>query len=215
MKVLQNIGILRNSIYQRYKAKAESQLSTIGAETIDISSDTTFTGNASDYCSSEYCVINTEYNLTLDTGFVCDTRVLFMTSGDITIQPNLTNDGSTDGCIFVSGGNITIEEGSYASSGSTEPLYDIIEGYFLADGSITIEAGDAGLDVKDGLQINGGLIGFGGTQSIVMERNMKLIDKAKYPTLAIHADARYGKIALQFFGPERSVYKQEVGYKPF
>ncbi len=138
-----------------------------------------------------------------------------MTSGNITIRPNITNDSSTDGCLFLSGGNITIEEGNYASQGSTEPLYDVTEGYFLTDGSIIVQSGDAGLGIKDGLQVNGGLIAFGGTQSIAVGRDMQLINKAKYPTLAIHTDARYGKIALEFFGPERSVYKQEVGFKPF
>jgi len=211
--VLQNSGIARNNIYQVFKSRVEGQLSTIGAETI---TDTVFDVRASDYCSSEYCVVKTEENITINSGFVCDTRVLFLTSGNITIEPNITNDGSTDGCIFVSGGNITIEEGDYASSGNLEPLYDIVEGFFLADGTILIEAGDAGQEVKDGLQINGGLVGFGGdTQSIIVERTMRLVYKVKYPTLAIHTDARYGKIALQFFGPERSVYKQEVGFKPF
>ena len=138
-----------------------------------------------------------------------------MTSGNITIQPNVTNESPTDGCIFVSGGNIIVEEGNYASEGSSTPLYDIVEGYFLADGAIVVEAGDMGLEVKDGLQVNGGLIGFGGTKSIAVGRTMKLIDKAKYPSLAVHADSRYGKLALDFFGPERSVYKQEVGFKPF
>jgi hypothetical protein len=215
VKVLQNAGLLRNSVYQIFKDRAENQLSSISAETISISGETTFTGNSSDYCSSEYCVINTEYNLTFASGFVCDNRLLVMTSGDITVQPNITNSSSSDGCIFVSGDDIVIEEGTYASDGNLEPLYDLVEGFFLADGTILVEAGDMGLDVKDGLQVNGGLVAFGGTQSVIVGRNMKLVDKAKYPALGIHSDVRYGKIALEFFGPERSVYKQEVGYKPF
>ncbi len=215
VKVLQEIGLLRNNIYLTYKDRAESQLSAIGAETIPISDNTTFAGKGSSYCDAEYCIVNTIYNLTFDSGFICDTKMLFLTSGNITVRPNLMNEHNTDGCIFIAGGNIVIEEGTYASEGSTTPKYDIVEGYFLADGTILIEAGDVGLSVKDGLQINGGLIAFGGTQSVVIERDMKLKDKAMYPALAIHAASGYGKISLKFFGPERSVYKQEVGYKPF
>ena len=215
VKILQEVGILRNSTYLRYKDMAENQLTVIGAETVPVSGNTTFSGKTSDYCGSEHCVVNTSYQLTVDSGFICDSRMLFLTSGDIVVRPDLMNEHNTDGCIFVAGGNISIEEGTYASEGSTAPRYDIVEGYFLADGVIDIEAGDAGLSVKDGLQVNGGLIAFGGSQSIVLNRDMKLKDKAMYPSLAVHAAPGYGKIALEFFGPERSVYKQEVGYKPF
>ena len=215
VKVLQEVGMLRNSLYQTYKERAESQITAIGAETVSVLDNMIFTGKASDYCDGAYCIVNTTYNLTLDSGFLCDTKMLFLTSGNITIRPDLMNEHNTDGCIFVAGGNIVIEEGTYASEGSTTPKYDIVEGYMLADGIIYIEAGDAGLSVKDGLQVNGGLIAFGGTQSVVVARTMKLKDMSVYPALAVHAASGYGKIALKFFGAERSVYKQEVGYKPF
>ena len=214
--VLENIGILRNSAYLTYRAKANIEADDLEAEYVSAIGDTTFSGNASDYCSSEYCIVDSEYNLTIASGFSCDTRMLFMTSEDITIEPDLKNSNSTNACLFLSGGDITIEEGTYASEGETEPKYDVLEGFLIADGTINIETGDAGKSVKDGLQINGGTVAFGGTvKSIVITRDMKLADKLKYPIVAVHADVRYGKVALKFFGPEISIYKQEVGYKPY
>ena len=105
---------------------------------------------------------------------------------------------------------------SRVESGQTEPKYDYVEGFLIADGIINIKSGDAGKSVKDGLQVNGGMVGFGGSaKSIVITRDMKLADKQLYPIVAVMADSRYGKTALTFFGAEFTVYKQEVGYKPY
>ncbi len=187
---------------------------------------TTLSGRTSDIVSSSdpsvrcngdsSCVVSVAGNLTINEGFICDTRTTFLVDGNITIEPNVTAENTTSGCMFVSSNDITIGAGEYHSAGSSTPKYDLIDGYLIADGNINIPETDLSEDIRDGLIIRGGLVAFGteGGRSINFGRSLKLIDNNAFPTLAIHSDNRYLNFATMVFGGHKETFKREVGFKP-
>lgn len=162
------------------------------------------------------CVVTVEGNLTINENYLCDTRTAFLVNGNITVNPNVIASNTASGCIFVSSNDITIADGQYHSSGSTYPKYDVVDGYFIADGNINIPEGDKDKDVRDGLIVRGGLVSFGteGNKSISFGRSLKLVDNNAFPTLAVHADNRYLNFAAKVFGGHHETFKREVGFKP-
>jgi len=163
---------------------------------------------------------------------ICDKKTLIMASGDIHIEPDIINggDGNINGCIFVAGGSITVGAGDWVTQNATtleETKYDYLDAYLVADDIIDIqlvdlkEPGDAGsvIYTRDGLEIYGGLVAFGqdiptGTSAVQANRSFGLWN-AYIPTTTITWDPRYAKLAEAFFGSTATMYKREVGFKPY
>lgn len=169
-------------------------------------------------CTSDTsCVITVDGNLTINPGFICDTNAVFLVDGNINVSPNITASNSSSGCMFVSSQNITIGAGAYQSAGSSYPKYDVIDGYFIAEGNIVIPEVDRDEDIRDGLVVRGGLVALGTNEarSVQLGRSLKLVDNNNFPTLAIHSDNRYLNFSVQVFGGYSETIKRDVGFKPW
>lgn len=158
-------------------------------------------------------------SLTVSTDFICDGRAVFFVSGDLNIQGRVRNgDLNRDSCIFVVGGNIRIGEGikSSTNSNATEGLiveYDEVNAYILGDGQIDITK-ESSSTIYDGIYINGGLhtLRPGG---LIVNRNLKLEDRLKYPVLVVDHHSKYGVLARTLFGGSLVIQKTEIGVKPY
>ncbi len=184
----------------------------------------TLSGNLSDNCADrQKCksgiVINTvEGNLTVNSNFRCDTKSVMLVSGNIYVNPDVTNVDNKSACVFIAGENIYIKEGTRKSGSSIG--FDILNGYFLADSTIRIEKENKSSDERtDGLFIEGGLVSFGTdpneNASIMLKRELHLADRLPYPVLNIVHQAKYGKLMEEVFGGERLVFKSEIGFKEY
>lgn len=169
--------------------------------------------------SDGYCVLNFTGNLIIRSNLKCNRRVLLFVDGNLTINPPLRNSQTNimdasrrNGCIFVVGGDMVIDEGANQSS-PTIFAYDVIHGYFFVDGKVTIlheESKDSD-DIYDGVYINGGVHTLGG---ILINRYLRLIDRLNYPVVAIDHHSKYGVLGGMFFGSNFNLQKVEVGFKP-
>jgi hypothetical protein len=116
-------------------------------------------------------------------------------------------------CIYLAKGNISIGGGDHLSTDDQE--YDYLEGFFIAQGQINITDADSLKNIRDGLEIQGGLVAFGNEttgDAISINRNLRLYNLL-YPTVLVNYDFKYGKLAETFFGTEADIYKQETGFK--
>ncbi len=148
-----------------------------------------------------------------------DYRVYFV-DGDLEVQPdqyeNLAKQ-DVSGCIFVVSGNITILDGEHKSDGYDFPRYDLLHGFFIADGEINIEFVDEDKDVRDGLKVIGGLISSNSTSgesAIRLRRSLQLRDNVFYPTVIIFHNPAYNQIAKRVFGETLgSGHIRDIGFK--
>jgi hypothetical protein len=108
-------------------------------------------------------------NLTINANASCDIKAIIVINGTLTINPNLNAlplGGSpvvnTNGCMFVTKGDITVNAGSFASSGRTtaqSALYDRVYGFFITDGTFrTAVDRPVATSPADGLFIRGSVI---------------------------------------------------------
>jgi hypothetical protein len=153
---------------------------------------------------------------------VCKNKIhVYFVDNDLTVDPEAYEDlapiGGVLGCIFIVKGDITITEGIHKSgiNGSEYTVgYDILRGYFIADGEINIQFVDEDKDVRDGLKVVGGLFASGGSPSIRLGRSLQLRDNLRFPTLIVFHDARYFNIGRQILGDTfGSGYIQDIGLK--
>ena len=162
--------------------------------------------------------VNQEGELDLDRCQDGNNHIYFIDLPNFEVDPavykNLGN-GGTDGCIFIVKNNMTITEGDYVSEGMESVQYDIVRGFFLVDGVITIKKDGeddafAGYDLKDGLKVIGGLFATGGEQSIIIERSLGVYNLYA-PTVILFHDARYLEIARKALGDVG--YIRDIGFK--
>jgi hypothetical protein len=153
---------------------------------------------------------------------VCKNRIyVYFVDNNLIVNPSDFEDlaplGSVAGCIFVAKGDITITDGEYKSgiNGSEYTVgYDILRGYFIADGEINIQFVDEDKDVRDGLKVVGGLFASGGSPSIRLGRSLQLRDNLRFPTLIVFHDARYFNIGRQILGDTfGGGYVRDIGMK--
>jgi hypothetical protein len=174
-----------------------------------------------DCASGEYCYYEStnDIDLTdpdLPTTYSCTGNKLIISEENIIIDPTDYASGTTDrqdGCIYVAKGDIEITGGDYWSNPDVE--YDYFEGFFIAEGQIEISMADGTEEIRDGLEIKGGLVAFGNEitgDAISINRNLRLYNLL-YPTVLVNHDFKYGRIAETFFGREADIYKQEVGLR--
>ncbi|HOV30071.1 MAG TPA: hypothetical protein PLD77_03315, partial [Candidatus Dojkabacteria bacterium] len=166
------------------------------------------------------CIMYSTGDITIPSGFACDKSILFMTEGNITLNPNIVGDhNGLHGCIFIAKQDIEILEGEYKSASVVG--YDYIEGFLYAGNQVKIPFTDGARILRDGLEIYGGAIAMGkdltpnGAESAVQQsRNLRLFNDIN-PALVVVYDSRYSKISEIFFGKEAAIFKREVGYKPY
>jgi len=164
-------------------------------------------------------------------GLICDKKTLVMIDGDIHIEPDIFNggDGNINGCIFVASGNISIGAGEWKTqdySGYEAIKYDYMEAFMIAENKLDLELADVyypnstdRIYMRDGLEIHGGLVAFGsdlgpGESAVQVNRSLALFNNV-LPTVVTSWDPRYAKLSEIFFGTGASLYKQEVGFKPY
>ena len=170
-----------------------------------------------DLCNDdEYCYYQTTDSISI--GSQCSGYTLIISDGNITINPgtdeNIPSTRNT-GCIYLAKGNINILDGEYRSESSTDVQYDYMEGFFIAEQQIDIIAADSNMEIRDGLEVKGGIVALGNgvsDEALSINRNLRLYNLL-YPTLLVNYDFKYGRIAEQYFGTEADIYKQDVGFK--
>ena len=169
-------------------------------------------------CASGVCYVYSADDITIANGFNCTSKILVMSEGNITINPDITSSSTSTGCIFVAKGNIIIGAGTYKTGVNTNVHYDYIDAYLMAQGQIIFSLVDTDKSVRDGIEINGGMVAFGENitsgSAINVLRNLKLLNISN-PTVVLNYDYKYPNIATQFFGVEAPIYKQEIGFKSF
>jgi len=126
-------------------------------------------------------------DLTIDVN-ICDTKSIFLVSGNLSIQPNLVNEGFENGCMFIVQGTTTILPGD--GLGSADPdktVYDQVHGYFVT-GLFSTVADPSG----DGLYIKGGVVETDKTAgNMSLNRNLGNIRSQYSPSEIIEYDPRY------------------------
>ncbi|MDD3474739.1 MAG: hypothetical protein PHP08_02450, partial [Candidatus Dojkabacteria bacterium] len=162
--------------------------------------------------TTEYCVISSEGDITIPSGFVCSRKTLITSAGNIYITPDFTNEDSSDACILLANGDINIEDGL---SGTEDVHYDVIQALLIAGNNIVIEEDTSG----DGLIVEGGLIAFGsedtGISNIIDNRTISWGYRNSYPVIAVNNSAKYGLISKDIFGSQVEIFKLEIGFKPY
>ncbi len=179
---------------------------------IDLSS--TLSDNLSTLCTTSYCAFFRDGDLGVNN-LTCNKNAVIFVSGSLSVTPpivsvNSTTISNTNGCIFVVGGNVTINPGTN-DVGTFE--YEKINAFIVSDGVITLNHQSQA--IVDGVYINGGLISKGEANSIVIRRYLRLEERLVYPVLAIDLHPKYGILAEKFFGNSYVIQSTEVGLKPY
>ncbi len=176
-------------------------------------------GSLNGICNNEpYCMFEYTGDLEVKGDAICDNRSVIFVGGNLTIDTPLKNTSDNqlsnkNGCMFVVKGNVTVKKGANMSSSSLG--YDIIHGYILADGIITIDDERPKEGIIDGIYINGGLSSsYKGGVSIIINRHLRVEEKLTYPVLVIDYHPKYGVIAEKFFGRRGIIQSVEIGVKP-
>ena len=213
-------GIKKSDVYANYLDKVR-KLSNDSVVKVNRITNTTLSGTLSSSCDnpsacqSKGVVYTVEGDITVNSGFKCDGRAVIFATGNITVNPDVTNSTPTSGCVFFAGRDLSIVDGNKKSSvGSIG--FDQLDGYYIANGTLTIsKEKNSNTERPDALFVEGGLVSFGeGSQaSIVLLRELHLEDRNIYPALNIVHHAKYGKLMTDIFGGERLVFKSEIGYK--
>ncbi len=128
----------------------------------------------------------------------CDRRVVFISPNPMTLVPNITRSG-TGGCIFVSGGNVTVSAGGNLT---TTPLatggnssYDVINGYIISNGSFistkdNAQSGPSDTPATrqwDGMLIKGGVL----ATNVSLNRSLNSSGNADQPAEIYQYDPFY------------------------
>ncbi len=165
-----------------------------------------------------YYISNPDEDVHIPAGYTCDQPALIVSNRDIYIEPNIESGDGFAGCIFLAKNNIYIEGGEHLSTGD-KVLYDLIEGFYIAENKIIISPADRAESLRDGLEIFGSIVAFGSeitddTNAISIERSMRLFNQTN-PALVISYDNRYLPMSTLYFGQQAIVQKQEIGFKSF
>ena len=180
---------------------------------------TAIQNKTSDTCMEQNCYLYSADDIVIPSGYVCDKNTLFISDGNITINPDITSDSSKlSGCIFLAKNNIYIGAGTYKSTSTIG--YDYIEGEFIADNQIIFTIADQlqPSGIRDGIEVSGSLIAFGSNISsgsaVSIQRNLRLFNQSN-PALVQSYNPKFGAISQIYFGTDVPVYSQEVGFKSF
>jgi hypothetical protein len=170
------------------------------------------TGESSDI----YIIKNTDVNLSIEEGFICDGKGLITSTGNITIHPDFVNEDPQDACIILANGNIIIENGTDKTGLPVD--YDIIQAFLIAGGEIVIEMEDEVTSNLNGILIEGGLTAFTPiteSSAIVNKRKISIDYRNNYPALAVKHNPKYGLLSTDLFGTQTTMYQIDIGFKPY
>jgi hypothetical protein len=160
----------------------------------------------------EYCAVLKEGDIVIGSDFLCDTKALISSGGNITITPDFLNETNANACILLANGDIIIQPGE---SGSNDINYDVIQSLLIAGNNIVIEEDPS----NDGLIVEGGLIAFGsednGISNIIDSRTIAWGYRNSYPVIAVNNNAKYGLMSRDVFGSQIEIFKLEIGFKPY
>jgi hypothetical protein len=141
--------------------------------------------------TAETCFINVVGNLTLEN-ISCNSKAIFLIDGNLTIMNDFRNANVNSACLFIASGNILLDSNVNTKDETVDSgvaPYDMVEGYFIANGNITTNP-DIDFDLNkgymDGLIIRGGLIG----DSVELNRDLGLRNNMQPAELIIY-DSRY------------------------
>jgi len=187
-----------------------------------ISTSATLGGNTSGFVGTQsgtkkHIVI--EGNLTVNSGTVCDTQTIFFVKGTTTapldpiypnstlkIIPDLKVSGNNNGCLFVTNGDILIDNGSKASpsigiDAPTLSNYDLIEAALISDGKlITLKDVPSATEKGDGLAIKGSVV----TEDLTLQRDININANQFQPAHLFYFDPRY-----------REIFKSDMDYNKY
>ncbi|MCA9377022.1 hypothetical protein KC685_03825 [Candidatus Dojkabacteria bacterium] len=194
----------------------------------------------------KYCVFRpvdfySTSNVEFQPGFTCNRPTIIFVPGNLTVNPDLVRRGSiSNGCLFIVRSSISIESGNLRQSPmlmppeicrtdltdtDCYPIYDLLEGFFLTDGKITIQEDNTNptipgsSNVNDALHVRGALIAKGetgvnrATSAIENYRTLRLVLNNRFPTLVIHGDPRYYEMVKDAFGMYQYSYSTDIGFK--
>lgn len=213
-------GIKKSDVYSNYLDKVR-KLPEGSVVKVNRATSTTLAGSLSSSCDnpsacqSKGVVYLVQGDVTIQSGFKCDSRAVVIATGNMFVDPDITNSTSTSACVFMAGRDLTIRDGSNKSA-TNKIGFDVLDGYYIANGTLRISKENKNnTQRQDSLFVEGGLVSFGeGSQaSIVLLRELHLEDRNIYPVLNIAHHAKYGKLMTEIFGGERLVFKSEIGYK--
>lgn len=202
-------------IYDLITRNAAAPLTTINSSA-SISGDTaTFVGTGAN--TKRHVLING--NLTVNSDVTCNTQTIFFVKGNtstpldatypnttLKITPNLTVIGNNNGCLFITTGDILIDNGSRASASlgvdsSTLSNYDLVEAALITDGSlITLKDLFGANEKADGLAIKGSVV----TEDLNLQRDINLNGNQFQPAHLFYFDARY-----------REIFKNDLNYNKY
>lgn len=161
---------------------------------------------------NEACIYS---NLKLEAGNgknLCDSSKVIFVKGKLTISDELLNKDETSACLFVVDGDIEIKSSQPKKDrdGITLSPYDVIEGYFISNGKVTIAEDQdlvgAAKGYGDGIFIRGGIV----SNSFENKRNLGIRNTIQSPALMIY-DPRYLYILRNDISA-RIIKVRETGY---
>lgn len=158
-------------------------------------------------------------NLTVNSTAVCDTQTIFFVVGNVQspldgtyknttlkFNPDFKVSGNSNGCIFVTPGDILIDNGASATSNvsidnSQLANYDLIESALFTDGQFITKKDVAGNGLKnDGLAIKGSVV----SENVVLQRDLNLNSNQSQPAQLFYFDPRY-----------REIFKNDLNYNKY
>lgn len=136
-------------------------------------------------------------NMRIVSGSECNAKGIIFVSGNLEVEPDFTNTPE-NGCVFIVQGDIIIEGGQQKTNAANTDTslagYDILEGFFLADGTIVTSADYPDPLAKgDGLYIKGSLIG----NRLGLGRDINRVGNTFQPAMYVEYDAQY---VIRFIG---------------
>lgn len=212
-------GIFINSPYADFMGNyddriVEGAISNYGEINVD---SPNLSGDILDHLSCEgndYCILRKEGDLEIDEGSSCGGNGLVAVNGNLTMNPDFKNVDNSDRCIFIVSGDVTIAEGNNPDDTNPTVVYDVIEGFIVANGQISIaEDGDS-----DGLIVQGGLAAFNENDArtgISNSRTLQLDSRNKHPVIAVQGNAKYGLLSRILFGTPIDIFRGYIGFKPY
>ena len=215
LKASRYSGVPINAVYAELTMAYELKKRNISYIEKDIG--TQLNGTLSSYCDTgepyDFCIVKNSENISIKSGFECDTRGLIISGGDINIDPDMTNSSITSdsACIILAKNDINIDQGTSKNNASVN--YDIIQAFMIAGENINILSDSS----NNGLLVEGGLFGFGNEDgtSVLNNRSISWGYRSQYPIIAIDNNAKYGLLSKYLFGSQVEIFKLEIGFKPY
>lgn len=158
-------------------------------------------------------------NLTVAAGSTCDTQTIFLVAGNPSIQldsvytnstikfdPDFRVSGNNNGCLFVTMGDILVDNGNRANPSvlidSTQlSSYDLIEAAIVTDGQfITKKDVFSTTEKGDGLTVKGTVV----SENLYLQRDINLNANQLQPAHVFNFDPRY-----------REIFKNDLNYNKY